>query len=205
MGQIAKKLTDKGYKVDGVSPSPVFAQQARDLLPKESEIFECFYEQLETSKQYDLVLFSESFQYIKPDKAIEKSLTLLKPEGHILICDIFKVDIEEKSPLSGGHNLTSFLETVSGYPISLLNEIDITDKTAPNMDIENQIFQDVIRPVSGLVGELLDNRHPMIYRILKWKYKKKIEKMRLKYFSDQRTAENFKKFKSYRLLLYKRK
>lgn len=203
MGQIAKKLTDAGYKVDCVSPSSFLAQQARTLLQGKSEIFECCYEQLHTEKRYDLVLFSESFQYIAPDDAIQKTLALLNPNGQILICDIFKLDNPEKSPISGGHNLQKFFDVISKYPLCEVRNLDITDQTAPTRDIEDQLCKEVAGPVANLLGQLLDSRYPLLSKILKWKYRKKLEKLRQKYLSGRRTGENFKKFKSYRLLLYK--
>lgn len=204
MGQIAKKLTDGGYKVDGVSPSPVLAQHARALLREQSKVFECYYEQLQTENRYDLVLFSESFQYIDPEEAIKKTLALLNRDGYLLICDIFRNESKEKSPLSGGHSLTNFFNIVSEYPLSLVRNRDITEETSPNIDIEQHIFKEVGEPVTSLLVQLLNSRHPLLTKILGWKYKSKIEKIRHKYFSGQRTAENFKKFKSYRLLLYKK-
>lgn len=203
MGQIAKKLTDAGYKVDCVSPSSFLAQQARTLLQGKSEIFECCYEQLHTEKRYDLVLFSESFQYIAPDDAIQKTLALLNPNGQMLICDIFKLDNPEKSPISGGHNLQKFFDVISKYPLCEVRNLDITDQTAPTRDIEDQLCKEVAGPVANLLGKLLDSRYPLLSKILKWKYRKKLEKLRQKYLSGRRTGENFKKFKSYRLLLYK--
>jgi len=96
MGHTAKRLTEAGYAVDCVSPSAFLAQQARELLQDKCKIFECFYEQLHTEKRYDLVLFSESFQYIAPETAIQKTLALLNPEGQMLICDVFKLSTKEK-------------------------------------------------------------------------------------------------------------
>ena len=203
MGHTAKRLTDAGYTVDCVSPSSFLAQQAGALLQGKCEIFECPYEQLQTEKRYDLVLFSESFQYIDPETAIQKTLSLLNPNGRMLICDIFKVDSVEKSPISGGHYLSRFLAVISKYPLSLVKDIDITEQTAPSRDIENRICKEVLEPVANLVGKLVDSRYRLLSKLLKWKYKKKIEKIRGKYFGGQRTAENFKKFKTYRLLLYK--
>lgn len=203
MGHTAQILTEAGYAVDCVSPSAFLAQQARTLLQGKCEIFECFYEHLQTDKRYDLVLFSESFQYINPQEAIEKTLSLLNPGGYMLICDIFKLDVEGKSPIAGGHNLTQFFATISEYPLRLVNDRDITAETAPNRDIENHIFKEVVEPVSGLLGRLLDSRYPLLARFLRWKYRKKIDKIHGKYFSGRRTGENFRKFKTYRLLVYK--
>lgn len=101
MGHTAKRLTEAGYAVDCVSPSAFLAQQARELLQDKCKIFECFYEQLHTEKRYDLVLFSESFQYIAPETAIQKTLALLNPEGQMLICDVFKLSTKEKKSYFG--------------------------------------------------------------------------------------------------------
>jgi len=204
MGQIAHRLALAGYKVDCVSPSPVFAQHIRDLLGEKSRVFECYYEQLETGNQYDLVLFCESFQYINPDKAIKKTVSLLGRDGFMIIYDIFKVDTEEKSPLAGGHKLSGFFQIISGYPLSLITDLDITEQTAPNIDIENRMFKEVFEPVGKLLDKLVESRYPVLSKILKWRYRKKIEKLKQKYFSSQRTGENFRKFKSYRFLLYRK-
>jgi SAM-dependent methyltransferase len=202
-GHIARKLIDTGYKVDGVSPSHLFAEQARELLGSGSEVFECFYEQLQTDKRYDLVLFSESFQYINPEDALKKTISLLNAGGYILISDIFRIDAEGKSQVSGGHHLKKFYSVTSKYPLGLVKDIDITEQTAPNIDIEEHIFKKVVYPVTTLLGQFIDSRHPLISKIVRWKYRSKIQKIYDKYFSGQRTGENFKKFKTYRLLLYK--
>ena len=205
MGQMAKKLVDAGYQVDCVSPSPLFAQQARDLLGNGSDIFECYYEQFSTQNQYDLILFSESFQYINPERAIKKTLSLLNYDGYLLICDVFRTNTEGKCYISGGHSLTSFYRTVSEYPLEVIKDLDITEETAPNIDIEDHMFNEVVHPVANLLEQLIESRYSVISKFLRWKYRKKINKLHVKYFSGQRTGENFKKFKSYRFLLFKRR
>jgi SAM-dependent methyltransferase len=62
-GGITKKLLELGYQVDCVSPSVFFVEQGRKLLGEDIKIFECQYEEVETEKRYDLILFAESFQY----------------------------------------------------------------------------------------------------------------------------------------------
>jgi len=39
---------------------------------------------------------------------------------------------------------------------------------------------------------------------LKWKYRKKLDKIEQVWYSGELTGENFIKFKSYRLLIYKK-
>jgi len=203
-GETAKKLLDMGYQVDCVSPSPFLSKQARELLGNASYIFECYYEQLQTENRYDLILFSESFQYIDIEEAIEKTLGFLNQGGYVLICDFFKKESPYKSPLSGGHPLTRFYNIVSEYPLESVKDLDITEGMAPTLDIANDMFKEVIEPTANLSQQLLENRYPFMSKFVKWVYRKKINKINEKYFTGERTGENFKKFKSYRLLLYKK-
>lgn len=203
-GQMAKKLTDLGYKVDCVSPSHFLAGQARQLLGDASCVFECFYEQLQTENRYDLILFSESFQYIDMEKNFSKTLDLLNPRGHMLICDYFRKETSEKSNISGGHSLKTFYDTVLQYPFERVKDIDITPQTAPNMDVLNDTFKKAVVPTVVLARQLLESRYPLASKIVNWLYRKKISKIDQKYFQGEKTGEQFMKFKSYRLLLFKK-
>lgn len=203
LGGVAKKLVQMGYQVDCVSPNTFFSEQTREFLEDKSHVFECLYEELQTENRYDLILFSESFQYIAIEGAIKKSLGLLNSQGYLLICDFFKKNAEGKGPLSGGHPLNKFYAVISKYPFALVKDLDITDATMPTLDIANDITQKVIVPSINLGQQLLENRYPLASKCIKRLYRKKLQKINKKYFSGDRTGENFRKFKSYRLILYK--
>jgi len=202
-GQNAKRLIEAGFNVDCVSPSSVLAQHTRDLVGSQHKVYESYYEKLITDKKYDLVMFSESFQYMNMEEAIRKTQGLLNKNGFLLICDIFKRNMQGRSALSGGHYFNNFNEILSMYPFKLEKDIDITNETAPTIDIEHEVFMEVGLPAWDLLDQLLASRYPRMAKFLKWKYKKKIAKLRKKYFNEQRTGANFKKFKFYRLLLYR--
>lgn len=203
-GQIAKKLIDNGCMVDCVSPSHFLAGQARELLGNSSSIFECVYEKLQTENRYDLIFFSESFQYIDIHEGIRKTLGLLNPDGCMLICDLFRKKTLEKSGISGGHQLELFHKIIAEYPLRLIKELDITEQTAPNLDVLNDMFKKAVHPTVILTQQLLENRYSFMSKLIKWLYRKKIAKISRKYFNDEKTGEKFRKFKSYRLLLYKK-
>jgi SAM-dependent methyltransferase len=203
-GQIAKKLIVKGYMVDCVSPSHFLAGQARELLGSSSNIFECSYEKLQTENRYDVIFFSESFQYIDIEEGIRKTLVLLNPDGYMLICDLFRKETLDKSDISGGHQLELFQSIVSEHPLKLIKELDITEQTAPNIDIVNDMFKKAVHPTVILTQQLLENRYSFMFKFIMWLYRKKIRKINRKYFNYEKTGEKFKKFKSYRLLLYKK-
>jgi SAM-dependent methyltransferase len=203
-GQIAKKLIDKGCMVDCVSPSHFLAEQARELLGNSSNIFECFYEKLQTENRYDVILFSESFQYIDIEEGLRKTLSLLNPDGYMLICDLFRKWTLDKSDISGGHQLELFQDMISEYPLRNITDLDITENTAPNIDVLNDMFKKAVHPTVILVQQFLENRYHFMSKLIKWLYRKKISKINRKYFNYDKTGEKFKKFKSYRLLLYKK-
>ena len=204
LGQTAKKLIDGGYRVDCVSPNPFLSEQVRSLLGNKSQIFECLYEQMETEKRYDLVLFAESFQYIPLEKALKQTMKFLNNEGYLLICDVFKMEAKGKCMIGGGHKLMKFHQGIALYPFELIIDADITDKTMQNLDLLDDAVKNVIAPALDSSLRFLQSRYSLTVKFLRWKYRKRINKMYDKYFDDKRTADEFKKFKSYRLFLYRK-
>jgi len=203
-GSIARKLLSMGYEVDCVSPSTFLTEQARKSVGQKSEIFECKYEGLETDKRYDLILFVESFQYIKLPKALANTSRFLNAGGHMLICDIFKKGLTEEGRQSGGHELNNFFRLVQTHPFQRIEDVDITEQTAPTMDLMDDALAKVGKPVMDAVTGLLADRYPGIFKLVSWKYRDELEKVTKKYSGGSRTGEHFKKFKTYRLLVYRK-
>jgi SAM-dependent methyltransferase len=203
-GGVARRLIEGGYKVDGVSPSSFFADQGRQLLGDQVNVFECRYEDFETENRYDLVLFSESFQYIHVETALEKTRRLLNDGGYMLICDVFRKETEGRRHQKGGHRLDKFRELIRDYPFEPVQDIDITELTAPTIDILSDALKEAGKPALDSGLRFLSGRYPLAFRFFSWKYRKQFGKMDEKYFSGQRTGAKFKEFKSYRLLLYRK-
>ena len=203
-GRIDKILIDKGYEVDCLSPSSYLNSQISKLLNGKSRIYETTYEEFETKKQYDLVLFCESFQYIDMEKALSKTSKLLNTDSYLLICDLFKRELTTKGVLGGGQKINKFYELIEKAPFQLITQIDITEQTAPNMDLMNDVLQKVVRPIINAGVELSESRYRTITRFIKWMYRKKLAKLKHKYFEGERTGEDFKMRKLYQLLLYQK-
>lgn len=203
-GLTAKRLADMGYQVDCLSPSHLQCKKVREFLGNTSQVFECEYERLKTQNRYDLVLFSESFQYINLSDAVAKSFRFLNKKGFLLICDIFKKAAAETSVMRGGHNLNKLHEIIADYSFELIKDVDITEATAPNIDLLNDMITNVAQPILHLMSDYLDTRYSLTSKILRWKYRKQIDNKYNKYFHGGRTVEDFKKSRTYRLLLYKK-
>ena len=203
-GNLALKLLNLDYNVDCVIPSEFLAEQVAVKLGNRSKIHICGFENIDDSKKYDLILFSESFQYVKLGTALNKIAKMLNSSGSLLICDFFRRDVPGKSPMGGGHCWNGFLEAVSKRPFNLDVDKDITEETAPTIDLMAQFNADVLSPISEMSAEYLFDHYPKITKLLRWKFKKRLEKIYNIYLSGNVNGESFKRFKEYHLLVYKR-
>lgn len=196
-GKFAELLLEKGYRVDVVAPGNQLSAYATKKLGDRCELFNCKFEELDTANTYDLILFSESFQYIPMKKALDGALQHMNDNGYILIADFFKTDAPGKSLLGGGHDYAEWLEILKSYQFTFLKEEDITEYTAPTIDLVDQLSKEVLAPTWKVAFDLAGDRFPLALKFLKWKYKKKLDKMEKKHFAGQRTGANFKIYKKY--------
>ena len=203
-GNLALKLINKGFQVDCVIPSEFLAEQVQANLGNQSTIHICGFEDVPESEKYDLILFSESFQYVKLGESMVKIMTMLNPGGHLLICDFFRRDVLGKSPMGGGHSWQGFQDIITKHPLKMVTDLDITKETAPTIDLLAKFNADVVTPISEMSGEYLIDHYPRITRLLQWKFKKRIEKISRIYLSGAVNGYSFKQFKEYHLLVYEK-
>ncbi|PKL46774.1 MAG: hypothetical protein CVV39_06720 [Planctomycetes bacterium HGW-Planctomycetes-1] len=200
-GAFSKRLVDLGYNVDCVCPTEYQNKLVEELLGGAGEVFKCKLEDIQTDKKYDMVQFCESFQYIDLDRVLDIAASLIKPGGYMLICDFFKTQPADKYGIKGGHKFDKFMELLEKSPFEILENIDITEQTAPNMDILDCATKEVMIPVADAVERFFKSRNPFILKLIKWKYRKKIEKAQKKYLQGKRTGKDFAESKTYRLFV----
>lgn len=202
-GHFGRMMLDRGFEVDGVVPSPYLANRVREHFVPRCEIFECRFEDLHTDKQYDLVLFSESFQYVEMETALKKTAGLLKPDGHLVICDFFQRDVEGVRPVKGGHKWSAFQGALGKSPFRSVADFDITKETGRTLDLVNDFMMRVGGPIRDILAEAIRAQYPLLAKLGRWKLKKRLEKMKRKYFSGRMNSESFTRHKTYRLLIYR--
>lgn len=212
VGVNMKKLLERGHKVDGLVPSTWMAKYSSDITSKyksqdSGRIYECKIEDFpvtEIGQKYNLIFFSESFQYVNIESTFNVLEKILDKYGIIIIFDFFKRDnIKETSPLGGGHFINLFFNTIKNFNYEIINDIDVTDNLSPNLKLVNEIIVERLIPFSNTFDKFMETRHKSIYKIIKWLLRNKINKIKFKYSSD-RNEENFKKFKTYRLIVLKK-
>ncbi|HKI97697.1 MAG TPA: class I SAM-dependent methyltransferase [bacterium] len=204
-GGFAEQLVQKGYQVECISPSPELTRMARQRLGDSAPVFETTCEGFHSERHYDLVLFSESFQYIPLAESLGKALKVLREGGHVLISDFFRTGAPGESALRGGHDLQRFYAAVAERPFEIVSDEDITDQTAPNLDLVDQLIEDYAKPIYETAGYYLRANRPWLYRLGRRFFRRKLDRVEFKYFSHARNAAEFRKHKSYRVVLLRRK
>jgi SAM-dependent methyltransferase len=203
-GSVAAQLVARGQEVDCISPSQFLNSQAKELLGASARIFECEYENYHTSDVYDCILFCESFQYVKMERGLQNAAAQLRTGGSLVICDFFRKPYDNGSPISGGHHLHDYQRIIAGQPFRLIEEVDITDRTAPTFEVINSAFTTVLQPIWKEIDVASQATHPITTKCVNWFFRKKFAKVKKKYFTHERSAENFCRYKTYRLMRYVR-
>ncbi|HKJ52105.1 MAG TPA: class I SAM-dependent methyltransferase [Gammaproteobacteria bacterium] len=205
-GGLAGELRARGFSVEGVSPSPLLTEAAKRQAGEDFRVHEGRFEDVifDADDKFDLVMFSESFQYITLDTVLGDAARRLNPGGYILICDFFKTGAPGRSVIGGGHPVGKFDAVLRESGLEVLEDIDITGETAPNLDIVDQMGKELFHPTFQLIGYAFASNHPWLARLLHWKYRKKIDKINRKYLSGERNAASFSRHKVYRLLLLRK-
>lgn len=209
-GETARKLIALGHSVEIVVPSAFLASRCRENAP-EAVVHEAMFEDATVHGPFDVCLFSESYQYIPLDQGLAKCLTLLGPEGRIIIADCFRS--EGFSPDSvhattgGGHRIAAFRKTVADLGLSISQEEDITTQVSPSIDIEQGLFN-----VVGYAGQRVDaelsEKRPRLRKVIHWVLRRLLndrKRARLDQRLNQQTrnSANFEANNTYLMMVLK--
>lgn len=202
-GGMALELLNRGYRVTCLAPDPFLIEKTRENTGGRVETITDLYENLEfkSGNSFDLVLMSESAQYICMEKGWNQSRNLVKPGGYVLVADFFKIRPLDNPDLSkSGHDYESFVKKAEENGFALIKEKDISTGVAPTMDLYQSVLSEILFPVLEAIGELISRRHPRIHWIGKRLLKKTIARTYRKY--SLQDSGTFLKYKAYRILLF---
>ena len=198
-GNLAQLLLERGYRVEGVSPSKFLSEMVRERLGPNFIIHPTKFEDLQTPTRYDLVMFAESFQYIDPALSLPKSHSVLNSGGHVLICDTFNNESRARGHYRGGHALPDFYRLLDDQPFLLLLDENITKETAPSITVLDDLRRDFMLPVWEALGYYFRSNHPWLTRLGRLFLGRRLNE--IQFFSRMNSAEDFARAKSYHCMV----
>lgn len=212
-GHLLTQLLDRGYRVDAVNPAEYLNRQVKARLARlpsaDVTLFECRFEDLEippADARYDLLLFSESFQYIPLPAVFSKAPQLLQPDGQLLVCDFFKTAAHRRGgagdlSFSGGHVLEAFEQALAAAPFTLSHDEDLTARVSPGIALLDEWLTGRLRPATESIATWLQDNYPRSSWLLKRLLRRKLARLQYKYLAGNRTQAVFETYKTYRLLV----
>ncbi|MGM0441681.1 MAG: class I SAM-dependent methyltransferase [Elusimicrobiota bacterium] len=207
IGGTALKLKERGYTVDCINPDAyqekIFRQKTGGKIPFYRTTFENFAPP--EDKEYDLILMSESSQYMDTEKMVARASRLLKPGGYLLIADYFR---KEDTDFYKTCKVKDEFKTAVENNFSLMEKEDITERAVPTLEAGKIIFEEYGLPVLNIISGYLKQEAPVISKITKFIFSGKIKKIQdylYRHTPRKLDSEKFKKEMNYLFLLYRLK
>ncbi len=215
-GSLLVSMRRKGLDAEGLSPSIRLNEETRRRLAQAgvaaTQVHDLRFEDVDShafvngAGRFDAVVFSESFQYVPMQRALALLPHLLRPRGRAIVCDFFRTDADgDGGPgdgaFGGGHRWAEFAATLSGMPLSIELDRDITPQITPNLVLLEDVLQQRIAPAVDTIDSYLSHRRPLLRWLLRRALRRKLERVRFKYLSGHRGPESFARYKTYRLVV----
>lgn len=173
-GVMWERMLSLGLDAEALSPD---VNQMNMLTKKFKAPFHfCRFEDFEPEKRYDMVLMSESAQYVPLDQLFDNVSSTLRPMGYWMLCDYFTRDNVSGVLGKSGHNYNEFLQRAKDKGFELIKERDITLESSRTLDLAMNL---VGRAKIGfdILTEKFRKDHSLISGIVHRLLRKKIRKM----------------------------
>ena len=131
-GELSKALKAIGYEVEGLSPILITlaAMQKKVGQP----FHHCVFEDFEPQQPFDVVIMSESCQYIHLDKLFPVLTAAMKKDAVWVVVDYFVKDGVSGVMAKSGHTYTMFHRAVAHSQLTMDYDRDITEAVLPTLD-----------------------------------------------------------------------
>lgn len=177
IGGNAAYLCDRGFMVEGLAPDAL--QQERFIKNTNGQVpfYLTRFEDFHTSHPYDLVLFSESSQYIAVEDLAQGAVHLLNSGGYLLLADMMRSDAEYREGIFSNCHVVSELQTAlfqAGF--KLIKTEDISTSVAPTIDLCVDNFRTFGLTTVKYIADVVAIALPPLHALGRWASKRWLEK-----------------------------
>lgn len=166
IGGNAAYLLTQGYTVAGLAPDSFQQQQFLQRTEGKASFHLTRFEDFQTTQTYDLLLFSESSQYIAAIDIAQKSRQLLKPGGYLLIADMFRKNAAYQEGIFSNCVVIQELEAaLQQQGFELIQVDDISANVTPTIDLCVNYFQTFGLTTLKYIAQLVQIAVPPLYKL----------------------------------------
>lgn len=204
-GGNAKAMVNAGYKVSCIDPDPYLLEKTQAATKNQVKTFVGMYENVRGIEpgSVDMVLMSESCQYINPQEGWKLHSQHVKPGGYVMAVDFFITrEIDQPYLSKSGHRLQSFIDEAQKWGFQLVGKEDITQQTAPTMDLYQELIFNKVFPVCEAVFEFIRRKFNGLYKLLSFFMREKVLFLKEKY--SHQDSKTFTQYKTYLVLVFKK-
>ncbi|MGF1938331.1 MAG: class I SAM-dependent methyltransferase [Nostoc sp. ChiQUE02] len=178
IGGNAAYLCDRGFSVEGLAPDVLqqerFIQNTNGQVPFYLTRFEDFH----SSNSYDLVLLSESSQYIAVDDLAQGAACLLSNGGYLLVADMMRSNAEYREGIfSNCHIATELQATLVQAGFKLIKTEDISTHIVPTIDLCVDNFRTFGLTTVKYIADVVAIAVPPLHILGRWAFKRWLEKL----------------------------
>ncbi len=178
IGGNAAYLQQRGFTVEGLAPDPfqqeMFVSQTKGQAPFHLTRFEDF----QGTHCYDLILFSESSQYMAADDIAQGAARLLNRGGYLLLADMLRVDAKYDEGIFSNCHVGSVLhDALVQAGFNLVKAEDISAQIAPTIDLGIANFRTFGLSTIKYIADLVAIAVPPLHAIGRWMFNRWVKKL----------------------------
>jgi MPBQ/MSBQ methyltransferase len=177
-GGNAAYLLDRGFVVEGLAPDPF--QQERFLKCTHGQaIFHLTnFENFKATHPYELILLSESSQYMAALDIANCASNHLSSGGYLLLADMMRSDGNYKQGIfSNCHVVTELQTALVQAGFTLVKTEDISAQIVPTIDLCVNKFRRFGLSTTSYLANLIEIAVPPLYKILRWIFHRWVQKL----------------------------
>lgn len=178
IGGNAAYLLERGFAVEGLAPDPF--QQERFLQCTQGQaIFHLTnFENFKATHSYNLILLSESSQYMAAVDIAQGAANLLSGGGYLLLADMMRSDPNYKEGMfSNCHVVTELHTALKQAGFSLVKSEDISAQILPTIDLYVDTFRRYGMSTINYIADLIAITVPPLYKLLRWIFHRWVKKL----------------------------
>ncbi len=171
-------LLSKGFSVEGLAPDPFQQERFLKYTKGQAAFHLSEFQNFKGTTKYDLILLSESSQYIQASDIANCSSALLNSGGYLLIADMMRSDSSYQDGIfSNCHVVKDLHNTLLEAGFTLVRDEDISTQAAPTIDLAVENFRRFGLSTFTYIADLIAIAVPPLHKILGWAYKKWLQKL----------------------------